>query len=268
MSRFCTNCAKELEDSDVFCPQCGRPVGTEPNTAVQMGTDTAFFENKTDALVKIKRKKKFLVAMLYVIGFFVAVGVVIKAIQQPSIKEVSTDNTPSIKRGVKEIQPEKSQEEIEKEQQERWLEMDALAWQEFIKLYNAHYDFMKTIQMYSHGEVDKLTMYDYCDKAEEIFMGEAKAILNAQSKEVKEYMSNFLQCAYADQQAAEFMKYYIDSEAMADFYVVIEQLEIVGDELANFVENRGQLLAKTGLTEEEIKVKIKQDVYALDHIDE
>lgn len=148
---------------------------------------------------------------------------------------------------------------------EQWLEFDEKTWDDFVTLYNNHNAFMSTMTAFSNGQIDAVTMYSKCQEAESVF-GQCSAALNyGESEEEKDYVGVLQSMALSDQLAAKNLKKYLDSGKTGDLADAQGNINAAKEAVETFASNRGKLLVKAGLTDDEIAEKVEADIAALDN---
>ena len=153
-----------------------------------------------------------------------------------------------------------SQEDVEKS----LLEFDAKTWEDFKLLYISHNNFVKNIDAFSDFQMGTLDFYNCCKEAEEYFQNAALSFDYGTTDDEKTYLSSFEIAALADQEAAQKLMKYIDSGKTSYLSDTNEQIQRAKEAFVMIASNRGKLLVRAGLTNEEIAEKVEEDMAALD----
>lgn len=241
---FCKNCGKEIND-EKFCPNCGAKVESikVDSTQLEMQSNKKIQSNK---IMQKKAKKKNKGCLITIIIFF-AVCIFILAIAT----QANTDTNKMSKDEIK----------------AQTLEFDDRAWNDYLKLYEAHNKFMSSIEVYSNGQASKLEFYDYCKEVKEYFAQASLSFKYGKTDDEKEYLSTFETFAISDQMAAEKLIKYLDSNATKDLSVAKENINRAKQAAVTIASNRSVLLKKIGLAEEEINEKINKGVADIEALD-
>ena len=141
-----------------------------------------------------------------------------------------------------------------------WLEFDEKTWPEFVNLYTAHNNLMNAMNDFSNGNISSADFYQYCEDSKEYFANMSLAFDFGESDEEKAYLSAFESMALSDQMAAESLMKYLDSRKTSDLSNAQENIQNAVTAATTIASNRGALLAKAGLSQEEIQVKIEEDM--------
>lgn len=158
-------------------------------------------------------------------------------------------------------------EVLSKDSKEQGLIFDEKAWDDYVKLYEAHGYLMKAMNAFSEGRMSELDFYDFCKEAKEWFGQMSISFNYGETDEEKEYLSTFEVFALADQSAADSLIRYLDSNATKDLSKARESINRAKEAATIIAQNRIVLLNKIGLSEEEIS-KIKDQMIAdLESID-
>lgn len=198
---------------------------------------------------KEKKKRGCLIPTLIIFGIFIGALTfgIIKIIQNPDAY-----NKKSI------------DEEYENLSAEDWLEFDEQSWEDFAKLYNGHTSFVSAIDSFSNGQGTSLDFYEYCKKTEEFFRKMSLSLNYGETEDQKTYLQPLNSMALSDQIAATNLMKYLDSGAISDMSKAKDNIAETIKAISVFADNRGKLLAKAGLNDEEIKQKIESDLSALE----
>ena len=84
------------------------------------------------------------------------------------------------------------------------------------------------------------------------------------NSEQKDYLSVFESVALSDQMAADSMLKYLNSGKMSDLNNVSSNIQEAKTAITTIASNRGILLNKTDLTQEEIKTRVNDSMAALE----
>ncbi|WP_028988027.1 hypothetical protein [Thermicanus aegyptius] len=147
------------------------------------------------------------------------------------------------------------------------LEFDEKAWNDYLKLYEAHGYLMKATNAFSEGSMSELDFYDYCKNAKEWFGQMSISFNYGKTDDEKEYLSTFEVFALADQSAVDSLMKYLDSNATKDLSNARENINRAKEAATIIAKNRIVLLNKIGLTEEEIATKKDRMIADLESID-
>jgi Primosomal protein N'' (replication factor Y) - superfamily II helicase len=234
----CHECGKEISDKADKCPNCGAPVIIE-NNSILSGPPNIPKPNK-------KRK----VGCLIFIVIFVCVlgGGMINVINHPE-KYQSSNNSSNVSK---------------KDTKESLLELDKTSWKQFKGIYTSHNNFMTVIDAFTDNQITSLDFYNECKKAEEYFGKSSNLFSYGNTDDEKAYLSVFKSVALSDQLAAKYLKKYIDSGKTSQLSKAQESIQGAKDAITTIAKNRRKLLAKTGLSDTEIKTKIEQDMKDLE----
>ena len=146
---------------------------------------------------------------------------------------------------------------------EDWLAFDARSWEDFVLFYNNHNSFMNSMTAYADGYIDKTSMYLKCEEADSVFGGCSISVEYGENQEEKDYLSVLRSIALSDQAAARSLKKYLNSGKTSDLADAQTNIEAAKNAVTLFASNRGALLVKAGLSDEEIKQKVESDMTAL-----
>lgn len=155
---------------------------------------------------------------------------------------------------------EVNETEVANTSENAWLAFDEKTWPEFVNLYTAHNNLMNAMDDFSNGNISSADFYQYCEKSKEYFSSMSLAFDFGESDEEKAYLSAFESMALSDQMAAESLMKYLDSWKTSDLSNAQENIQNAVTAATTIASNRGALLAKAGLSQEEIQVKIEEDM--------
>jgi hypothetical protein len=248
---YCSRCGDKLKDNAQFCSKCGEAVSQQNSvkeTAVTNEINSV--SNPSATSVSPKKKKPGCLAMIIVVIAFIAIIAVINAISSQNTKEGAG-----------------SEEKVEvsaSELKEQGVKFDEQAWGDFLKLYEAHNDFMKTMESYTNGNISKLDFYDYCKRIEEWFGKASISFKYAKTDDEKTYLSVFEVFALADQAAAKSLIRYLDSNATKDLSKAREEIDRAKQAATTISGNRVVFLRSVGLSKEEVDKKVSEAVAELE----
>lgn len=288
---FCRYCGSEFEGK--FCPECG--------AAVESNNTDSIEENKIDInnvmssnkQINIKKKKNgitgstgFVIFMLFIffpVGLYlmwkrsswgILPKVVVSAIYIFSfiyvINEAQNIDTQNSAVSTENITQTDSKSDSNKsetnkaDESAKWLDFDKQSWDDFKTLYTSHNNFMKDITAYSDGTLSSLDFYTACSNAKKYFQKASLSYDYGSNDEEVTYLNGFESIALSDQQAAEYLMKYADSGKTSQLSKAQENIQSAKDAFVVVASNRGKLLVKAGLTDDEIKEKIEADTADLD----
>ncbi|MDR0853789.1 MAG: SHOCT domain-containing protein [Clostridiales Family XIII bacterium] len=147
---------------------------------------------------------------------------------------------------------------------EAWLEFDARAWEDYKVLYQMHNSLMDYVGAYGNAQISTLEFYNKCKEFYNAF-GTASLSYGYGSNDVeKDYLDLYAHVATSDQLAAKNILKYLDSNDISDFSKANACVEKAKEGMIMIASNRGLLLQKAGLTEEEITAKVDAEYAELD----
>jgi hypothetical protein len=237
-----------------FCPNCGEPVQNknvefisseyrDPSQRIQEVKEPNI---KIQQPVKKNGKNGCLVFVLLFI--IVMAFAVILAVIKPEIYQ-DLDN-------VKSTSVEDYKQSL--------LEFDKQSWEDFKTLYASHNNFLEYVSTFSEGNLSSLDFYNTCSDAKDYFQEISMSFNYGSNDEEKTYLRTFESAALSDQQAAEHLMKYADSGKTSQLSKVQENIQNAKNAFIMIASNRGKLLVKAGLTDDEIKNKIETDMEDLD----
>lgn len=119
---------------------------------------------------------------------------------------------------------------------------------------------MKAISLYSDSSITSLEFYNYCKDIKKYFQAMSLNFEWGETEDEKTYLETFKIFALADQQATEYLIKYIDSGKTSYLSKAKDAIQRATDAATTIASNRGTLLVKAGLTDEEIREKIESDM--------
>lgn len=216
----------------MFCKKCGKDI-KDSQFCPFCGTEAY----KTNNNVKKKKSKVVLFICLVIIG--------------------------ALCFGISQIiqNPEKYQNNISSEE---WLEFDDKTWNQFSQLYTNHNNFMSAMTAFSEGSMDAASFYSYCKDFESICANNSLIFDYGVNQDQKDYLSVFKSATLSDQMAAQSLMKYLDTYQTSDLSEVQEHIQDAKDAITTIASNRGTLLAKTDLSEEEIQKRLNESLTMLE----
>lgn len=236
----CSECGKQISDKATSCPSCGAPV--DQNNLNSFNQQPVGHQN---VLPSQKKKGGCLKVFLIFFAFFVVIMML--AIKNSDSSEPSKT----------------TKTESHEESKKSLLDLDEKSWKQFKGLYISHNNFMKTIDSFSNNQITSLDFYNECKKAKKYFMEVSTTFDYGSTDNEKTYLDVFEVAALKDQQAVEYLMKYIDTGKTSHLSKAQEYIQAAKDAFIIIAENRGKLLVKAGLTDEEIKTKIENDMDSL-----
>lgn len=268
---YCQKCGAQNTDTAKFCTECGAPFNRIPNTTIPPEQNAAatpvqntqYFQQVPFQQIPVQPKKKnrgCLIAFIAAVGFIVLCGVLAATMakQQQGMESSKQQGTEASR--AKETL---SAEELKTKGQE----FDKRAWDDFLALYKAHTNFMKSTDSYSNGKVTELDFYDYCKKVKDYFSNASLAFNYSKTDDERAYLSTFSTFAIEEQMAAEMLLKYVDSKAIKDLSGAKEHIATAKEAAITIAGNRAVFLKKIGLSEDEISKisdQIKDDIKKID----
>lgn len=254
---YCSNCGTQLVEGASFCSGCGERIPhQDPTGQASMGQAPIGKTSMRKSPPKIQKKgKRFRKAIfvMYAIGAIVAITV--------TYSELSNLSTQG------EVESAAEQQLTVEELKAQGLEFDERSWNDFLRLYEAHNDFMKTVDLYANGNVSQLDFYDYCKNIEEWFGKASRNFNYAKTEDEKTYLSTFSTFALSDQAAAKNLIKYLDSNATKDLSKAREELDRAKQAAGIIARNRVVYLKSIGLSTEEAEVEINKTAAEIERIE-
>lgn len=232
---FCKNCGAQITDDAKFCPSCGTKVELSSTPSKQINEGNA--DQKAIGSTKKKRGCGCYIAIFIVLIF---AGSLIYSLGM-AFSQGSSELT-----------------------SKQWLEFDDRTWDDYVQLYNNHNTFMSALTYYSEGRIDAVSFYSTCQEAEQVFQQCSTTYDYGINKDQQDYLSPFEAASLADQRAAQSLLKYLDSYQTSDLASAQSEIETATQALTTIASNRGALLAKTDLTDEEIHQRIEDSMAALE----
>jgi len=246
---FCSKCGEKLKDNALFCSKCGEAVSQQSTVNETAATKEVNSPSNLSATgLPPKKKKPGCLILIIAVVAFIAIIAVVNAISDTK-------------------QGSGSKEKVEasaSELKEQGLKFDEQAWGDFLKIYDAHNDLMKTMGLYADGKVSKLDFYDYSKKAQEWFGKASVSLKYAKTDSEKSYLSVFEVFALADQAAAKSLIKYLDSNATKDLSKAREEIDRAKQAATTISSNRVVFLRSIGLSKEEVDKKVSEAVAELE----
>lgn len=223
----------------IKCRTCGKPIAKDAKTCPHCGA-------------KNKKKTPWVV---YVICFFLISWFF------GSIATRNTNDLPSNHSSKQTSKPENTEKV---ETPEDLLAFDEKTWEDFKKLYKAHNDVMKAMRMYSDGELDTLAFYNLCEEAEKYFGSASLALRYGETEYQQTYVSVLQSMALYDQLAVRSLMKYLDSSKVSDLNEAEDNISQAVHAVEVMASNRGVLLARAGLADNEILERVEADTTDMD----
>jgi coenzyme F420-reducing hydrogenase alpha subunit len=244
----CNECGKEISDKASTCPNCGAPVekGFPESDSISDNKLNPNIFSSTSTVKKKKRGKTGCLIILLIFAWATIYGLM------QSAKESENHQTISDSSASK----EDSKDEL--------LKFDEESWKDFKILFTSHNNFMKNVLAYSEGDISSLDFYNACTEAKEYFQEASTYYDYGTNDDEETYLNVFETVALADQQAAEYLMDYIDSGKTSHLSKAQEYIQRAKDGVVMIAQNRGLLLVKAGLSDEEIKTKVETDMNELE----
>lgn len=253
MAKFCSNCGAQATGS--FCSSCGKPIQPNPDSTTEY-VGTSYIEptgnnyNVQSPKMSVNKNK----GCLRFFGFFFFIFIV--GLIFSTIYGIMKEGIPSINN--------QNVQDTEEDIVARLLEFDEKSWKDFKLLYASHNTFMINIASFSDNKVNTLDFYNSCTEVEEYFTKFYNSLGYGTNQDEKDYLSTFETVSLNDQVAAKYLKKYIDSGKTSDLSKAQECITAAKNTFTTIAENRGLLLVKTGLTDEEIKKRVEEDMADLE----
>ena len=232
---FCKHCGVKIDDNAKFCPSCGAQV--EGNTAP---SKTVNGNNANHTSIESRPKKRGCGRYIAIIIVLIFVGSFIYSLNM-AFSQSETELT-----------------------SEEWLEFDDKTWADYTQIYTNHNNFMTALTYFSEGRTSAVDFYSYCQNVEQVFQQSSLAFDYGKTKEQQDYLSPFKSACLADQRAAQSLLKYLDSYQTSDLASTQSEIETATQALTTIASNRGVMLAKTDLTDEEIRQRIEDSMVALE----
>lgn len=232
---FCKKCGKDIKDSQ-FCPFCGAEAYKADNNVNNMNV-----MSRQDVINSKPKKKKSK------IGLFICLVIV-----------------GALCFGISQIiqNPEKYQNN--NISSEEWLDFDNKTWEQFSQLYTNHNNFMSAMTAFSEGSMDAASFYSYCKDFESICANNSLIFDYGVNQDQKDYLSVFKSATLSDQMAAQSLMKYLDTYQTSDLSEAQEHIQDAKEAITTIASNRGTLLAKTDLSEEEIQKRLNESLTILE----
>lgn len=245
------------------CPRCGIVHNCNfcPNCGLQAPQPIVYGYGNQPLMNSPVPKKKMHGCLVATITFFVVVFAFVIMINILNsiipIMNKTVDNINNVA-----VTPTSTSSETELK--ETLLEFDSESWEQFKSLYISHNNLMKAVSLYSENSITSLEFYNYCKDFKEYFQNMSSNFNWGKTEDEKTYLTTFETFALADQQATEYLIKYIDSSKTSDLSKAQEAIQRAKDAATMIASNRGILLVKAGLTDEEILDKIESDMAELE----
>lgn len=185
--------------------------------------------------------KKVVLAIL----IFCAVGFAARLIA-PGEVITKTDDTPTLT------------------ESEKLLAFDDKSWEDFTLLYQNHNAFLSYVDAYSTLQIGDADLYSKCKEFAQIAANNSQTYGYGAGSEQQQYLSAFKAVSLADQQAAQSLMKYLDSKKASDLAAAKDNISRATDGISTIAMNRGVLLSKTDLTQEQIQQRISESMKALE----
>ncbi|MDP4133406.1 MAG: hypothetical protein Q8882_05290 [Bacillota bacterium] len=143
------------------------------------------------------------------------------------------------------------------------LTFDNRTWEDFKTLYKAHNEFMKLVDAYASGNVNALNFYNKCVDYKNWCQQKSLSFDYGRTQDEMDYLGPFKSAAISGQMAAQDLIKYIDTGKVSDMSSANLNIQNAKAAFTTIASNRGTLLVKAGLTDEEIKQKIDEDTESL-----
>jgi hypothetical protein len=251
MNNYCPNCGEPITGN--FCSNCGKPVKLDVDPSIEH-VSTTYIEPKYSTSAPLNanphRHKNSGCLKLFMIFFSLFLIILI----------IGTVYT---------VQNEESQTNVTinsetKDSKTKLLEFDKQSWEDFKVLYTSHNNFMENISAYSENQINSVDFYDECVEAQNYFAKASLSFDYGTNDDERTYLNAFGSAATSDQQAAEYLMKYIDSGKTSHLSKAQENIQDAKDAFIMIAQNRGTLLIKAGLTDEEIHKKVESDMAELE----
>lgn len=247
--KMCPKCGKKCIDMAAICPKCKTALPTV-NTA---------FVGYSNQVMPVQRNKAngCLIAILTTL---VAAGVLFIVLF--TIVNWGED----AKTSGASVNSSSSEVSSKKDLQAASRAFDAKTWEQFKDMYFAHNDLMGAMAIYSEGDTDSVSFYEYCKSTEKYFMNMSLAFDYGTTEDEDKYLSVFETWAYADQQACQHLLKFIDSFKTSDLENANEQIGRAKDAVTLITKNRGILLKDAGYTADEVEELVKANQKELEEL--
>ena len=238
---YCPKCGNNT-GTDRFCSKCGYHMWEPPVQQQVLGNFQKPPQNKN--------KGKYLpFLILAVILFWGGVAAFFS-------EKITADNDASNDQVQSETTDQTSESDL--------LAFDERTWSDFVKLYTAHNNLMNALLAFSNGNLSMVDFYQYCEEARDYFASMSLTFNYGTSEDENDYLSAFEYLALSDQRAAESLMKYLDSQKTSDLSSAEESIEEAASAITTIASNRGTLLVKAGLSQEEIQERLEQDMADLE----
>ncbi len=239
-----------------FCPNCGLQAPPPP-PPINNGYTDQFYTNVPN---QKKGMNGCLIAALTMFITFIFIGFVALGIYAI----VPSPNNTVNKAADISSTPSPSSPPTDEEVRTALLEFDSKSWDQFKALYISHNNMMKAVSLYSDNSISSLDFYTYCKDFKKYFQDMSSNFDWGKTEDEKMYLKTFEVFALADQQAAEYLIKYVDSGKTSDLSKAQEAIERAKEAATTIASNRGTLLVKAGLTDEELHEKVEADMAQLE----
>ena len=247
---YCPKCGTDAGDAK-FCPNCGTSLSgilSDASKQEEQVSDPKKQEsqpmqyNYGTSEARPKKKKKHTGLKIF-IGFIV-VCAILYTIGDRSLHGTSGGATTGTSATT----------------EADWLAFDERTWSEFVNLYTAHNNLMNALTDFSNGNLSAVDFYQFCQETKDYFANASLSFDYGTSSDEKDYLSAFRSMALSDQMAAESLMKYLDSWDTSDLSSAEENIQNAVSAATTIASNRGTLLVKAGLSQEEIQAKIEEDM--------
>lgn len=249
----CSECGKEISDKAVACPNCGAPISASKKIVSDNQT-TYYMPKETKGFgggrMVTSAKKKIRTGCL--VFFMLFIGAMVFSIIQRA-------NNPDAY-----LSTNKTTDTSKNDDKKSLLELDETSWEQFKNLYISHNNFMSIIDAFSNDKITALDFYNECQNAEKYFQEVSTTFNYGTNDDEITYLNVFETVALSDQSAASYLKKYIDTGKTSHLSKAQESIQRAKDAVVLIAENRGKLLVKAGLSDEEIQKKVEEDMEELE----
>lgn len=144
-----------------------------------------------------------------------------------------------------------------------WEEFDNKSWKQFAQLYKNHNNLLTSMTNYDNGIISASGFYAQCENLRDNFRKISTSLNYGTNSEEEAYLSVLESWALYGQRAAQDLMDYIDTLKPSKLSSAQSNIQNAKKAVSIAANNRGKLLAKTNLTNEQIKSKIEKDMEAL-----